>query len=166
MQLRRAAPGRADEAGRMRIVDHQQRAVLFLEPDDLVELGDVAVHREHAVGRDQARALALRLLQLLFELGHVAVRVAPALGLAQADAVDDRGMVQRVGDHRVLLAEHRLEQAAVGVEAARIQDRVVGAEESRDRRLELLVQVLRAADEAHRRQAEAVRVQRVLGRVR
>ena len=46
------------------------------------------------------------------------LRVAVALGLAQADAVDDRGVVQLVGDDRVVLAEQRLEQAAVGIEAA------------------------------------------------
>jgi hypothetical protein len=38
------------------------------------------------------------------------------------------------------------------------------AEEVGDLRLELLVQVLRAADEAHRGHAEAVAVERVLGR--
>ena len=34
-------------------------------------------------------------------------------------------------DHAVLLAQERLEQAAVGVEAGRVEDRVVGAEEAR-----------------------------------
>src|SRR5690606_17318766 len=43
------------------------------------------------------------------------------------------------------------------------EDRVLGPEEVRDRLLELLVQVLGAADEAHRGHAEAVRVQRLLG---
>jgi hypothetical protein len=43
-----------------------------------------------------------------------------------------------------------------------VEDRVLGAEEVRDGLLELLVQVLRAADEAHAGHAEAVGVQRVL----
>ena len=67
------------------------------------------------------------------------VRVAVALGLAEPDAVDDRGVVERVGDDRVLLAEQRLEEPAVGVEARGVEDRVLGAEEARDGRLELLV---------------------------
>ncbi len=56
--------------------------------------------------------------------------------LAEPDAVDDRGVVQLVGDHGVLLVEQRLEETPVGVEAGRVQDRVLGAEELGDRRLE------------------------------
>src|SRR6478672_11808523 len=55
-------------------------------------------------------------------------------------------------------------RSAIRVEARGVQDRVLRAEEGRDRLLELLVQVLRAADEAHAGHAEAVRIQRVLGR--
>jgi hypothetical protein len=71
--------------------------------------------------------------ELGLEIGHVVVLVAVALGLAQPDAVDDRRVVERVGDDRVVLAEQRLEQAAVGVEARAVEDRVLGAEEGRDR---------------------------------
>ena len=66
--------------------------------------------------------------------------VAVALGLAEPDAVDDAGVVQFVADDRVLRAEDGLEEPAVGVEARAIEDRVLGAEESRDRRFEFLVQ--------------------------
>ena len=145
-------------------VDVHQRVVLLRQRGDLVQRRDEAVHREHAVGGDQlgARAGGIGGLQLLLQIGHVAVGVAEALGLAQADAVDDRGVVQRVGDDRVLFAQQRFEQAAVGVEAGGVEDGVLGAEEFGDLRFQLLVQVLRAADEAHRGHAEAVRVQRVL----
>src|SRR5690606_26552857 len=68
-------------------------------------------------------------------------------------------------DDRVVLAQQRLEQAAVGVETGRVKNRVFGAEEVRDGLLELLVQVLGAADEAHRGHAETVGVQRLLGRL-
>src|SRR5262249_39416767 len=50
----------------------------------------------------------------------------------------------------------------IGVEAGRIEDGVVGAEESRDLSLEFAVQVLRAADEADRGEAEAVVVEGLL----
>jgi hypothetical protein len=56
-----------------------------------------------------------------------------------------------------------LEQSAVGVEGRGVQDRVLQAEEARDAPLQRLVQILRAADKAHRAQAEAVRTQ---GRMR
>ena len=64
----------------------------------------------------------------------------------------------------VLLAEQRLEQAAVGVEARGVEDRVLGAEELAELRLELLVDALRAADEAHAGHAVAPLVERRLRR--
>src|SRR3546814_20799304 len=77
----------------------------------------------------------------------VAVRVAVAPGLAQPHAVDDRGVVERVGDDGIVLAQQRLEQAAVGVEAGGVEDRVALAEEVGARLLQLLVQVLGRSEE-------------------
>ncbi len=129
---------------------------------DPVQLRDRAIHAEYAVGRDQLapRPLRRRLPEAAFEVGHVAGLVTPPLCLAQPHAIDDRGVVQRVRDDRVLLAEQRLEHAAVGVEARRVQDRVLGAQELGDLAFQRLVQVLRATDEAHRAESEAVRVER------
>ena len=113
----RAAPGRAQEADRVGVVHHDQGVIAFGQVADGGQIGDEAVHREHAVGGDQPCARALRFLQLGFQIGHVAVVVAKALGFAQPDAVNDAGMVQFVGDDGVFGAEQRLEQTAVGVEA-------------------------------------------------
>ena len=87
---------------------------------------------------------------MLLELGEIAIGVTQASGFAQPDAVDDAGVVERVGDDGVLFAEHGFEQATVGIQARGVQDGVLGAEELRQRRFELLVHGLRAADEAHR----------------
>ncbi len=67
-------------------------------------------------------------------------------------------MVERIADDRILLVEQGLEQATVGVEARRIQDRVIRAEKRAQARLEFLVHALRAADEAHRGHAVPVPV--------
>jgi hypothetical protein len=126
-------PVRADEADGMGVVDHHQRAIFVGQVADRLQVGDHAVHGEHAVGGDQLEAHAggVRGLQLRLEVGHVVVAVAVAPGLAQAHAVDDGGVVELVGDDRVLFgAEQGLEQAAVGVEAAAVQDGVLGAEET------------------------------------
>ena len=64
-------------------------------------------------------------------------------------------MVQFVGKNRVRFAEQRFEQPAVGVEAGDVQDAVALAEVVGDRAFELFVDVLRAADEADRGEAEA-----------
>jgi hypothetical protein len=73
-------------------------------------------------------------------------------------------MIERIRDDGVLLPEQRLEQPAVGLEARGIENDVLLLDIARDRLLEPAVQIRRAADEAHRRHAEAVAVQRLLGR--
>ena len=142
----------------MAFVDHHQRAVTLGQVANPVELRNRAIHRKHAVGDDQRVALAGRSggLQLRFQIRHVVVLVAVARRLAQPDAVDDRCMIQRIRDDRVLLVEQRLEHAAIGIECRRIQNRVFHSEKIRQRALQLLVDGLRAANEAHRRQPVTV----------
>ncbi len=72
---------------------------------------------------------------------------------------------ERVRNDGVLFAEQRLEQAAIGVEAGAVEDRVLHAEKAGNARLQLLVLLLRAADEADRRHAVAIAVERPLGRI-
>ena len=105
------------------------------------------------------------LLEPCLELVHVAVRVAQPPRLAQTDAVDDRRVVELVGDDRVLLAEQCLEQPAVRVEARAEEDRVVGAEELGQAFLELAVHGLRPADEADRREPVAPAVECLVSRL-
>src|SRR5207249_6766976 len=65
----------------------------------------------------------------------------------------------------VAVFEQRLEEAAVGVEAGGVENRVLGPEEPGEPRLQLLVHVLRPADEAHRRHAVAVAIERLSSRL-
>mmetsp|Transcript_49423 Transcript_49423/g.122833 ORF Transcript_49423/g.122833 Transcript_49423/m.122833 type:complete len:400 (+) Transcript_49423:187-1386(+) len=153
---------RAEEACRVALVYKHLRVVLASERADLVEWRDVAVHREGAVGRDEARARALRGDELLLQVRHVEVLVPEAFGLAQPDAVDDRRVVERIGEHGVLLRQDGLEETCVGVETGGEEDGVLCAVEGGDGVLELLVDVLRAADEAHARHAQPVRRERLL----
>ena len=159
-----AAARFAQHAGRVALVHHHQRVVLLGQCADLVERCGVAVHREHAVGADDAEPLGLRLPETLLQFGHVGIGVTVAHGLAQTHAVDDRGVVECVGDDGVLLGEERLEHAAVGVEAGGVEDRVLRAEVVGDGLFQLLVDVLAAADETHGRHAEAAAVHGLLGR--
>ncbi|MNM81826.1 hypothetical protein D3C81_938390 [compost metagenome] len=161
----RAAPARAHEAGGVAFVDAEQRAELVADRTDFIQARHGAVHREHAVGEHQleARAVGIGLLQLGAQVVEVVVLVAVALCLGEPDAVDDRRMVQRVADHGVFRAQQGLEQAAVGVEGRAVEDGVFGTEEAGQPRLQRLVEVLRAADEAHRAEAEAVGAQGFVG---
>ena len=82
---------------------------------------------------------------------------------AEADAVDDGGVVEGIGDDGILFGEEGLEDTAVGVEAGGVEDGVLGAEELGDLLLKLLVEVLAAADEADGSHAEAAGVHALLG---
>ena len=141
----------------MAIVDQNQRAIAVGEGADFLQFGDIAVHREHAIGGDELepRAAAIGFLQAVFEFVHVRIGEAIALGLRKPHAVDDRGVVEAVGDDRVLFVEQRLEHAAIGVETGGERDRVVLTQVFGDRLFELAMERLRAADEAHRGHAEA-----------
>ena len=166
--VRRAAALRADEAGGVAIIDHHQRIMGIGELADIRQLGEIAIHGEHAIGDDDdaAGAGTARLLQLLFEIVHVAIGEAVALGLGQADAVDDRGMVQGIGNDGILLAEQRLEHRAIGIETGGEEDGVIHAEIVGDAALQRLVNVRRTANETHRSHAQAVTVHAPLWRRR
>ena len=146
----------------MAVVDHRQRVVFFGEADDGGQIGDRAVHREYPVSDDEAGVGVVGLAEFRGQVVHVIVLIAVAPRLAQPDAVDDAGMVQRVADYGVIRAQDRLEQPAVRVEAGGVQDRVFRAEVGADALLQLLVQGLRAADEAHRGDTEPVLVERLV----
>ncbi|KEG05665.1 hypothetical protein DQ04_19521000 [Trypanosoma grayi] len=89
------------------------------------------------------------------------MRVAVPLRLAETHAINDARVVQRIRDDGVLLIQQRLKNAGVRIEAARVQDGILGSKEVRHGLLQLLVDVGGAADETHRRQPVAVCVQRI-----
>src|SRR5207237_9297975 len=90
--------------------------------------------------------------------------IAKALGLAQTNAVDDAGVIKFVAENGVLLAQERFEQAAIGVETARIEDSIFLAEKTGDRPFELFVQLLRATNEPDGSQTVPVAAQPFLTR--
>jgi hypothetical protein len=113
---------------------------------------------------DEAVAGCACSLQLPLQILHVIVCIPVPRGLAQPHPVDDRCMVQRIRNDGVVLAEQRLEHPAVCIEGRCVQDGVVCPVKCSDGVLELPVDVLGAADEAHARHAESVGVDGPFGR--
>ena len=72
-------------------------------------------------------------------------------------------MVERIRNHRILRAQKRLEEPRVRVEATGKENRVLHPQKRAQKALQALVRDLRAANEAHRRHAEAVLAQGVSG---
>ncbi|CGW89196.1 Uncharacterised protein [Salmonella enterica subsp. enterica serovar Typhi] len=104
------------------------------------------------------RAGFTRLFQPSFQLYHIVVGIAIALRFTQTHAVNDRRVVQRVGNNSVFRAQQRLKQAAVSVETGGIQNRIFHAEEACQLLLQRFVAVLGAADKTHGRHTETVAV--------
>ncbi len=89
-------PAFADVTGGMTVVYHHQSVVFIRQIADLVQLCHISIHGEHAVCADQAILHVLSILQMLFQLLHIGVFVAISFGFAQANAIDDGGMIQLV----------------------------------------------------------------------
>src|SRR5579862_870887 len=101
-----AAPLAAEDAGGMRVVDHHDRAVFFGGFTQAGQRTDVAIHRKDAVGDQQLfPRLVLDTGELLLGVGNVLVAEDENLRPGKTAAVDDRGVVQLVGDDEVVLAE-------------------------------------------------------------
>ena len=123
------------------------------------QIGDDAVHGEHPVGGDETEAAIGRLLQFRLQVIQVGIPVAQPPCLAQADSVDDAGVVELVADDGILGIEQGFEQAAVGVETGTVQNGGLGAQKLGDPGFEIVVSLLGAADEADGREAVTPPVQ-------
>ena len=151
----------------MAFVKTDERVVLVGEVANALEVCDNAVHRERAVreNHDVFRSRRTRFLKLGFEVRHVVIFVAETHRLAEAHTVDNRSVVEFVGNNRVAFLEEAFEETAVRVEARAVEDRVFGFEEFGNRGFELLVNRLRAANEADGRATESVLVERFVRRL-
>jgi hypothetical protein len=158
-----AAPAGTDGSGPVSLVDHHAQPVARRKLDDPLERRHVAVHREHAVGDDQ-RPTALRLLDAPLEMVEIAVVVDEHVGAREPAAVDDRGVVELIGEHDVAGASERRGHADVGEVARAEQQRRLAALERGEALLEAAMDRHRARDQARRACADAPPHRRVGGR--
>ena len=112
--IHRPAAVAAKDAGRVGVVDHHDRAVPFGNFHQSGQRSDIAVHGEHAVGDQQ---LAPRLVREIAEQtigrGHIAMRKNVDLRPREPAAIDDAGVIQRVGDDMILRSENGRNRACV-----------------------------------------------------
>jgi hypothetical protein len=95
------------------------------------------------------------------ELVEPVVPERAQLGPGEQAAVQDRGVVARIGDHRVARGEDRAQRAHVRLMAGGEDERLLRAHPLRDLALELQVQARGAVEQPRARQARAVLLQRL-----
>jgi hypothetical protein len=160
--FRRAAAMFADEADRMAVVDHDHRAVFVGEVADAPRLAMMpSIENTPSVAISLKRA-AFGLLEFFLQVGHVVVGVAEALGLGEPTP----SMIEAWFSASEMTASSSPSSVSKRPPLASkqaVEDGVLHARESARAAFELLVLLLRAADEAHRRHAVAVAVERLLG---
>ncbi len=115
----------------------------------------VAVHAEHGVGDDQF-APCRRRTQFAFQRLRVGMRVAPDLGARQAHGVDQRGVVEAVGEQRVARPDQRRDDAQIGHVAGGEVERARQADKPGEPLLQRVMRRLVTADEVRRAGADTV----------
>ena len=121
----RTASVAAQDTARVGVVDHDGRTERLGRLDDPGEWRDIAIHREDPVRHDQDQpplpapgpAVLPGLAEDLAQGLDVGMRVDLARCLGEPHPVDDRGVVERVGDDQVGLAGDRRDDAGVRGEA-------------------------------------------------
>ena len=164
-QLAGAGSAGTEHAEAVRLVDHQPRAVLPAERDDLRQRGDVALHRVDPVDNYQEPRCR---------------RPVPPSAASRAGpgGCDGRGASSRCESRQPsridawspesamtvsCWTEDRAQRAEVGLVTGREHDRVLGTHPVRELALELDVKVDRAVEEARAGEAGPVAIERVAG---
>ena len=134
---------------------------------DRIQLRDGAVHGKDPVGsnQDTPGTCVARLLELGLEVRHIVISITIAGSLAQADAINNRCMIELIRDNRILRPEDGFEQPRIGIETGGVQYGVFHTQKVADAAFEGFVYTLSAADEPNRRRAEPPLAQTVAGRL-
>ena len=149
----------------MRIIHHNQCIVALGQIADPFERSERAIHGKDAIGDNQACSSAFCFMQFCLKIVQVPIGVAQSLGLAQANAIDDRGVIERIGEHRVFFRQQGFKKPPIRIETRGVENCVIHAEKCRQFLLQRSMYLVRAADEAHRGHAVAVLIKRTMCRL-
>ena len=149
----------------MRVVDVGPRVEPASEVDDLADGREIAVHREQAVADDQrATRLSPVPIEQRGQGAGVGVRIDVDGRAAQPAAVDERRVVQRVGENHVAARDERRNDADVRGIPARERERALRPEELGELALQRFVLGRVARDQTGRAGAYPVIPKRLSGR--
>ncbi len=89
----------AQHAGGVGLVEIEKGVEAIGQRHQRIEIGAVAIHREHRLGDDEAGTFARMPGQQVFQMAHVIVAEAHLLGPGRRHPMQQAGMVQLVGQH-------------------------------------------------------------------
>ena len=107
----------AEDTNAVCLVDHYRAVVLLLQRHYLRQLGQVALHGEHAIDDNELDGILRQLLQQPLQVFHVVVLVVQLASKSQTAPVNDGGMVTIVADDIVVLAQQCWDDALIDAES-------------------------------------------------
>lgn len=129
------------------LIDHKSGVVFVAELNHLVNLCDIAFHREDAVGDDEFAVVGVVFLEKTLEVFEVEVLVFIVGGEGNLFALHDGGVVAFVEIDEVVASGDTRDGARVGEEASREEHHGVLTQELAKFVLELYVDVKSAVEE-------------------
>ena len=156
------APAASQHARSVRVVHHHDAVVFLGEFAQFRQRRDIAVHRENAVRDDQLLSRKIRvLLQDALAVLHILVLENFDGRFRKPRTIDDRSMIQLVGNDQVFLAKHRSDSSRVGRKTRLKHHAGFHVLKGSNLLLQLDVQSHRAGDRSNRPGAHAVSLHRV-----
>ena len=148
---------RTHKAYRVAVIDHHQGTVLVRQVADSLQIRYVTIHGENAVCGDEHdfRSGRFCFVKLGFQVLHVIVLIAVTLRFTEAGAVNDGSVVQFIGNDGIFRSQNGFKETAVGIEAGRVEDDIIHTKEVCNFLFQVFVNLLGAADEAYRAEAES-----------
>ena len=107
----------------MGIVDIGHAIILFRQRHNAGQIGNVPVHGKHAVGNNQHLVVVrTTFLKNPFEIRHVAMTEYRFFRLGQPATVDNRRMIEFIGDNQIALIDYCLNCSGIAVESRLVND--------------------------------------------
>ena len=157
-----AAPPAAQHARGMRVIHHHDAVVFLPKVAQLRQRRNIAVHRKNTVGNDQ---LLARKIRVLFEdalaVLHVLVLENLDRGSGKTRAIDDRSVIQLVGNNQIVFSQNCRHRSRVGRKSRLKHHAGFHLLERRDLLLQLQMQFHGASNRANGPRTRAVSLHRV-----
>ena len=119
----------AKDAKTVSFIDHEGGLILIAEVHKMGDGGNVAFHREYAVGYDEFRGFERALLKDALEVFNVVVFVFVGSSESDLFAFHNRGVITLVVDDKIVAASDARDNARVSLETSREKHDAVFAHE-------------------------------------